>query len=105
MIDADRLFHDKGLLDQHARSGAEGSGVGAWDLELSTRKLSWSAATRELFGLRPDTPVNYELFLSLLDAQELDRTAQAVQQSIDTGCSFDIQYRVNRNSGDGRWVR
>jgi two-component system sensor kinase FixL len=105
MIDADRLFHDKGLLDQHARSGAEGSGVGAWDLELSTRKLSWSAATRELFGLRPDTPVNYELFLSLLDAQDRDRTAQAVQQSIDTGCSFDIQYRVNRNSGDGRWVR
>ncbi|WOH69664.1 sensor protein FixL [Bradyrhizobium sp. BWA-3-5] len=105
MIDADRLFHDKGLLDQHARSGAEGSGVGAWDLELSTRKLSWSAATRELFGLRPDTPVNYELFLSLLDAQDRDRTAQAVQQSIDTGCNFDIQYRVNRNSGDGRWVR
>ena len=105
MIDADRLFHDNGLLDQHARSGAEGSGVGAWDLELSTRKLSWSAATRELFGLRPDTPVNYELFLSLLDAQDRDRTAQAVQQSIDTGCSFDIQYRVNRNSGDGRWVR
>ncbi|MEH2497845.1 hypothetical protein V1294_004324 [Bradyrhizobium sp. AZCC 1678] len=46
MIDPDRLFRDQDPLDQNARSGAEGSGVGALDLELSTRKLNWSTATR-----------------------------------------------------------
>ena len=105
MIDPDRPFRDQDPLDQNARSGAEGSGVGAWDLELSTRRLSWSTATRKLFGVGPDAPVDYDLFLSLLDAQDRDRTARAMQESIDTGCNFDVQYRVHRDSDEGHWVR
>jgi len=87
MIDPDRAFRDQDPLDQNARSGAEGSGVGAWDLELSTRTLSWSTATRKLFGVGSDAPVDYDFFLSLLDAQDRDRTARAMQESIDTGCT------------------
>jgi two-component system sensor kinase FixL len=105
MRDADQTHEDQDSLYQHARSGAEGSGVGAWDLELASRKLNWSSTTRKLFGVGPDTPVDYDLFLSLLNAQDRDRTSQAMQQSIDTGCSFDIQYRVSRHSEDGHWVR
>lgn len=105
MIDADRLFQDQAPLDRNARSGAEGFGVGAWDLELSSRKLNWSSAARSLFGVGPDAPVDYDLFLSLLDEQDRDRTTRAVQQSIDTGCSFDIQYRISRHAEDGHWVR
>jgi two-component system, LuxR family, sensor kinase FixL len=105
VIDPERPFRDQDPLDQNARSGAEGSGVGAWDLELSTRRLSWSTATRKLFGVGPDAPVDYDLFLSLLDAQDRDRAARAVQESIDTGCNFDVQYRVHRDSDQGHWVR
>jgi len=105
VIDPDRPFRDQDPLDQNARRGAERSGVGAWDLELSTRTLSWSTATRKLFGVGPDAPVDYDLFLSLLDAQDRDRTAKAMQESIDTGCNFDVQYRLHRDSDQGHWVR
>src|SRR6478752_4214211 len=105
MIDPDRPFRDQDPLGQNARSGAEGSGVGAWDLELSTRTLSWSTATRKLFGVRSDAPVDFDVFLSLLDAQDRDHAARAVQESIDTGCNFDVQYRVHRDSDEGHWVR
>ena len=96
MIDVDRPFRSQDPLDENVRSGAEGSGVGTWDLEFSTRELSWSNTTRKLFGVAPDAPVDYDLFLSLLDPQDRDRTAKALQQSIDTGRNFDVQYRVNR---------
>jgi two-component system, LuxR family, sensor kinase FixL len=105
MIDPDRPFRDQDPLDHNARSGAEGSGVGAWDLDLSTRTLSWSTATRKLFGVGSDAPVDFDVFLSLLDAQDRDRAARAVQESIDTGCNFDVQYRVHRDSDEGHWVR
>ena len=105
MIDPDRPFRDQDPLDQNARSGAEGSGVGAWDFELSTGNLNWSTAARKLFGVGPDGPVDYDLFLSLLDAQDRDRTARAMQESIDTGCNFDVQYRVHRHLAEGHWVR
>src|SRR3954471_3676622 len=105
MIDPDRPFRDQDPLDQNARSGAEGSGVGAWDLELSTRTLSWSTATRKLFGVGSDAPVDFDVFLSLLDAQDRDRTAKAMQESIETGRNFDVQYRIHRHAEAGHWVR
>ncbi len=104
MIDADRPFRNQDPLDENVRTGAERSGVGTWDLDFSTRKLDWSNTTRALFGVAPDTPVDYELFLSLLDPQDRNRTATALKQSIDIGCNFDVQYRLPR-SEDGHWVR
>ena len=105
MIDPDRPFRDHDPLDRDAHSGAAGPGVGAWELDLSTRALSWSSATRKLFGVGPDAPVDYALFLSLLDPQDRHPTARAIQQSIDTGRHFDAQYRVCRDGDEGRWLR
>jgi len=101
MTDFDRPFDDREPPD--ANDG--GSAIGAWDLDLSRRTLNWSRATGELFGVGSDMPVDYDRFLSLLDAQDRERTARAVQASIDTGCSFDVKYRVNRHAEEGRWVR
>lgn len=105
MIDVDRPFRSQDPLDQNVRSGVEGSGVGTWDFEFSTRELTWSNTTRKLFGVAPDMPVDYDNFLSLLDLQDRDRTAKAVQKSIETGCNFDIQYRLQRHTDAGHWVR
>jgi two-component system sensor kinase FixL len=105
MIDPDRPFRDQDPLGQNDRSGAEGSGVGAWDLELSTGKLSWSTATRKLFGVGQDAHVDYDLFLSLLDPQDRNRTAKAVQDSTESGCNFDVQYRIRQGADEGHWVR
>ncbi|WP_291845862.1 sensor protein FixL [Bradyrhizobium sp.] len=95
-------FRDQDHLD---RDGIGESDVGTWDLEFSTRKLVWSDTTRKLFAVEPETPIDYDLFLSLLDSEERERTATAVLASINTGCDFDIQYRVRRHSDAGHWVR
>src|SRR3954451_88975 len=105
MIGLDRPFLNEDPFDQNVRSGIEGSGVGTWDLEFSTQQLTWSNTTRKLFGVSPQQPVDYDLFLALLDIQDRDRTARAVQESIDTGCNFDVQYRLHRHSDEGHWVR
>jgi two-component system sensor kinase FixL len=105
MIDVDRPFRSQDPFDQNIRSGADGSGVGTWDFEFSTRELKWSNTTRKLFGLQPNAPVDYDIFLSLLDLQDRDHTAEAMRKSIETGCNFDVQYRVHRNSNASHWVR
>lgn len=74
-------------------------------LDLSTQQLVWSNATRKLFGLSEEVPVSYDLFLSLLETQDRERTEQAVRQSVETGCNFDIQYRIKSRSNGGHWVR
>jgi two-component system sensor kinase FixL len=51
--------------DEELQRGIDKSGVGIWDLDLSTWKLFWSGPTRRLFGVSDNTPVSYDLFLSL----------------------------------------
>jgi two-component system sensor kinase FixL len=105
MMDVDRPLRSQDPLDSNVRTGLEGSGVGTWDLQLSTQQLTWSTTTRKLFGVSPHQPVDFNLFLSLLDQKDRDRTAKAVKKCTETGCNFDIEYRVHRHSDAGHWVR
>jgi two-component system, LuxR family, sensor kinase FixL len=91
--------------DERFLQGIAGAGIGIWDLDLSTQKLLWSGITRTLFGVPNELPLTYELFLSLLETEERERTEQAVRLSVETGCSFDVQYRVRKPSQSCRWVR
>jgi two-component system, LuxR family, sensor kinase FixL len=93
------------VRDERFRLGIEGSGIGIWDLDLSTHRLLWSNATRTLFGVPNDLPLTYEIFLSLLEPQDRERTDQAVRRSVETGCNFDMQYHVDGPSPLRRWVR
>lgn len=96
---------DDPVRNERFRLGIEGSGIGVWDLDLSTHRLLWSDTTRALFGVPHDLPLTYELFLSLLDPEERERTRQAVARAIETGCGFDLQYHVNGQSQSRQWVR
>jgi two-component system, LuxR family, sensor kinase FixL len=91
--------------NERFRLGIEGSGIGVWDLDLSTQQVLWSNTARRLFGVPNELPLTYDLFLSLLDADERARTQQALSRSVETGCSFDMQYRVNGQSPSRQWVR
>ena len=96
---------DDPVRDERFRLGIEGAGIGIWDLDLSTHKLLWSKTTRTLFGVAHELPLTYELFLSLLEPQDREPTDQAVKRSVETGCSFDMQYRVDGRSRVHKWVR
>lgn len=93
------------VRDERFRLGVEGSGIGIWDLDLVTQGLLWSNTTRILFGVPKDLPLTYDLFLSLLEPQDRERTDQAVRRSVETGCTFDMQYRIDRGSQSHQWVR
>ena len=90
---------------EHFRLQMEGFGVGTWDLDLSTRELQWSDATRSLFGIARDKPVTYELFLSLLEPKDRERTEQAIRRVVASGGNFDVSFRVGGRPGPGQWIR
>lgn len=94
------LFRDKDL-----QRGIDKSGVGIWDLDLSTWTLFWSSPARRLFGVPENIPVSYDLFLSLLRRDDRTRTKQAIQRSITTGCRFDLQYHIHGTLEGSRWIR
>ncbi|MBN9043193.1 MAG: PAS domain-containing sensor histidine kinase [Rhizobiales bacterium 62-47] len=93
------------LRDDDLQRGLDDSGIGMWDLDLETRALFWSKATRKLFGVSEHDAVSYELFLSLLLPEDRARTESAIQRSIATGQKIDIQCRIRQRSEGSHWVR
>jgi two-component system, LuxR family, sensor kinase FixL len=91
--------------DERFLQGIAGAGIGIWDLDLSTQKLLWSGITRTLFGVPNELPLTYELFLSLLEKHDREHTEHAIKLSVETGCNFDVQYRVSGPSQSSHWVR
>lgn len=100
-----KSMSDDPVRDERSRLGIEGSGIGTWDLDLSTQRMLWSSTTRALFGVPRELPLTYNLFLSLLEPEDRGRTEQAIRQSVETGCSFDMQYRVAGEARSSHWVR
>jgi two-component system, LuxR family, sensor kinase FixL len=100
-----RSSPDDPVRNEHLRLRIDGFGVGTWDLDLSTKKLEWSDTTRSLFGVARDKPVTYELFLSLLEPKDRERTEQGIKRVTEIGSHFDVSFRVGRPSGSGQWIR
>lgn len=96
---------DHSAGNEHYRLRIEGFGAGTWDIDLLTREMEWSDTTRSLFGVAPDTPVTYDLFLSLLEPKDRERTEQAIKQVTEVGDKFDVAFKVGGSPGHGRWVR
>lgn len=91
--------------DRRFRLGAEGAGIGGWDIDLSTRELTWSNTTRRLFGVPDDAPIGYEFFLSLLEPDDRERTKKAISHTVESGEPLNLAYRLSRNDDSNHWVR
>jgi PAS domain S-box-containing protein len=82
--------------------------LGTWDYSPITGALVCDARCRELFGLPPNSEINYETFLAGLHPNDRERVHEAVQRSFDPAGhgSYDIEYRTVglRDGGVQRWI-
>lgn len=91
--------------NEHFRLRIEGFGVGTWDLNLETRELEWSETTRNLFGVPRDEAVSYDLFLSLLEPKDRERTEREIERVTESGGKYDLAFKIGGPQEAGRWVR
>ncbi len=92
---------------EQLRLAVEATGTGVFDYDLVADRLDWDARTRALFGLPPEAPVGYDVFLAGLHPEDRGWVDAAVRAALDpTGTgSYDIAYRtVGLEDGIERWV-
>lgn len=81
--------------------------IGIFDYDLITGDLGWDARVCALFGLSPDAPISYDVFLSGLHPDDRDWVDRAVQAALDpaSGGMYDIAYRtIGLSDGVERWI-
>ncbi|WP_257449038.1 PAS domain-containing sensor histidine kinase [Archangium lipolyticum] len=95
------------VSEERLRMAMDSAAIGTWDFNPVTLGLLWDSRTRALFGLPPDAPVDYGVFLSGLHPEDRERTEQAIQSALrpESGGHYDIEYRtVGLQDGVERWI-
>ncbi|SFM63883.1 PAS domain S-box protein [Methylobacterium pseudosasicola] len=92
---------------EQLRLAVGSTGIGIFDYDLVSDTLVWDARTRALFGLPPNAPVSYDVFLAGLHFDDRDWVDAAVKAAIDPDGpgTYDIAFRVvGLEDGIERWV-
>ena len=86
----------------------DSAGLGTWDFTPETGELRWSDRCKALFGLPPDAPVSYDVFLAGIHPDDRERCDAAVKRALASesgGQGFVLEYRtIGLADGVERWL-
>lgn len=98
------------LMREHCALAQEMTGVGHCIFDLKDGRQSWSARQYLNFGLAPEAvPADLagavEALLGCLQAPDRERAAAVIRSCIDTGQSFDTEWKLRWPDGSEHVVR
>ncbi len=80
--------------------------IGAWELEVDTGKVSWSATTREIFGVDTNFDPNAENMRKYYpDNTMWECLTQNIRQAIHSGEVFSEELKVITANGEQIWLQ
>ncbi len=97
----DALAQSRERLDFVA-SSAE---IGVWSCDLPFADLIWNSACKAHFGLPPDAAVTIDQFYERMHADDVAPTRRAIEDSIASGRTYDVEYRTLQQDGSYKWIR
>ncbi|MGY1653873.1 SpoIIE family protein phosphatase [Geodermatophilus sp. SYSU D01119] len=84
----------------------DAAGIGSFDWDLVTGRLSWDDQLLAIFGYRSGGfDESIDAFAARLHPDDRDRTLQALQDAIDDVGVYDAEFRVVLPTGETRWVQ
>jgi PAS domain S-box-containing protein len=93
--------------EARVRLALDSAGLGTFDYNPTTGALRWDTRSRALFGLPPDAPVSYSVYIAGIHPDDRARVDAANKRALDPhgDGSFDVEYRtVGIADGVERWV-
>jgi PAS domain S-box-containing protein len=91
--------------DAVIRLAMQGARMGTWLLDIESDRVEWSAELEEIFGLTPGAFAgNQAAFRSLVHPDDESRLNRAVQQAIENGTDYIVEFRFRHASGEWRWM-
>ena len=83
----------------------DAAGIGTFDLDLVTGRLTWDDRLLTMFGYEPATfEQTIDAFNERLHPDDLPRVTDAMQACIAFRGDFEAEYRIIRPDGETRWV-
>lgn len=83
---------------------AKSARLGWWDWNIETGELVWSRECLEMFGLRRDVKMSYELFVEAIYPEDRKRVDDAVQAALKSGEEYSTEMRALWPDGSIHWI-
>lgn len=82
--------------EERLRLATEAANIGTWDFNPETGELRWDQRCKALFGLSPDTVMDYSTFLAGVHPDDRERADKAVQDALEPGGTgrINVRYRA-----------
>lgn len=78
------------------------SNIAIWDLNIDKNELLWDVRMYELFDVDPDAgDQTYNMFIDRVDPSYLSEVHAAVEEAIETGAEYNIEYPLK----SGKWIK
>ena len=100
---ADEALHDS---QERLRMAVEGTGLGTWDFNPVTGRMTWSERCKEIHGLPPEAEIDYGEYLLRIHPEDWDRVHHAMQVALEPASQggYEVEYRAVAPAGTVRWV-
>lgn len=93
--------------EDRLRITLESTELGTWDFYPERGLLYWDSRCKAMFGLKPESNIDYAVFLKGLHPDDRERVDAIVQNSLrpDSGGFYNTEYRtIGLEDGKLRWI-
>lgn len=88
------------MSERRLRNAQRIARLGAWEYDLDTGRIDWSAETYAIFGRAPSAEkMDYDAFLALLHEADQPILRRVIQRAVEEGSSYEVEARVCRPDG------
>jgi PAS domain S-box-containing protein len=103
-LDRARLFAQVEDRDARLRFTLAASGTGTWEWDIVRDRLDWSPEMLRLHGLGGGTAPGVAEWLDMIDSRDRRAVREAVRETMRTGETVSVEFRVHARDGEVRWV-
>jgi diguanylate cyclase (GGDEF)-like protein len=101
-----RNYGELRLLSERLKLALDASSVGVWDYDLTTNEVQWDARLHEIYGTSDSgRPYLNEDWIKAIHPDDRERAQADVVEAMKHGGIYSSEYRIQRPTGDIRFVR
>ncbi len=91
--------------EERLRVAQETVGVGVYDYDLDSGRLTWSRSLADIYGLPPGAVIDrYDDWPRLVHPDDVERVEREWRRAVAAREPFDLEFRIVKPSGEERWL-
>jgi PAS domain S-box-containing protein len=90
--------------EERLKLAIESTGMGNYEVDLTTNEMQYSRSFLQIFGMDPDQPVDRDALVKKIHPDDLDNRRKAHERSLQTGV-LAYEFRLNRSENEWRWIK